>query len=72
MQNCGTCAWSTVMEMIQGEITEVRCDHPAVHAARMSYECPDWILDKNAFRPYVNADCGAWRARRTVEQEATV
>jgi hypothetical protein len=64
MQNCGTCVWSSVSEMSQGEVTEVRCDHPTVTKARMSCECPDWIIDKNAFRPYVNANCDTWRAKR--------
>ena len=64
MQNCGTCAWSTVMEKDLGEINEVRCDHPTVIIARMCDEVPDWIIDKNAFRPYCGEDCGAWRARR--------
>ena len=64
MNSCGNCAYSDVMEMSQGEVTEVRCSHPTVVTARQSDECPDWIIDKNAFRPYCGEDCGAWRARR--------
>jgi len=64
MQNCGTCAWSNVMEMSQGEVTEVRCNHPTVELMRMSEEVPDWIIDKNTFRPSAGQDCSTWRARR--------
>jgi len=47
-----------------GEVTEVRCNHPTVELMRMSEEVPDWIIDKNTFRPSAGQDCGAWRARR--------
>jgi len=64
MQNCGTCAWSNVMEMSQGEVTEVRCNHPTVELMRMSEEVPDWIIDKNTFRPSAGQDCSTWRSKR--------
>lgn len=62
MKNCATCAWAEPREMSQGELTEIRCGHPTVHAALMQEEVPDWLIDLNAFNPYRHGqDCGAWR-----------
>lgn len=72
MNCCGNCAYSDVMEMSQGEVTEVRCSHPAVVTARHADECPDWIIDKNAFRPQDQQDCGVWRAKRNQVPEVSL
>lgn len=65
MKKCGTCAWAEPREMSQGELSEIRCGHPTVHAAFMQEEVPDWLIDLNAFHPdRFGQNCGAWRARK--------
>jgi hypothetical protein len=49
-------------EMQQGDLIEVRCEHPTVMLAYHSAEVPDWIYDKNAFAPTAHGQhCSAWK-----------
>ncbi len=63
LHNCGNCQHMAPREMTQGDITEVRCEHPTVMEAYHSKEVPDWIYDKNAFAPTEHGQhCNTWKS----------
>lgn len=59
-QSCGTCQHHIPVEMSQGELTEIRCGHPAVLTAKDHETCPDWIIDANSFTPHKETECHGW------------
>ena len=72
LQNCGNCLHHRDMEMSQGELTEVRCQHPAVQAATMQEEVPDWLIDLNSFRPTQHGhQCSAWKYEHDADGRLT-
>lgn len=63
-QQCGNCKHHVVIEMNQGEITEVRCYHPIIETIHQNESYPDcdWLIDKNSFRPQDGQTCRAWES----------
>jgi hypothetical protein len=70
---CDNCAHAQAMDVYQGQTETYRCNHPVIARARMTHDCPDWIIDKNEFSVRSHGQhCHSWKDEIHRDVEALI